>query len=86
MNKKTVMLLISVSAATFGVLLIYQVIRMIDVISNPVNFSIAPIFYVVLLIFALFIHAFLYVHFMDMQQKRHEVTDIEEWWKKWDQV
>lgn len=84
MNKKIIMVLITSSASVFGIGFLYFMFQVLAFLKNPLAFSWVPIFCLLGMVVALFVHLLLYVHFMDMKPKKFKIEDIDEWWKKWD--
>lgn len=74
-------------AVTFTVTLFFFLKHLFTVlafIKSPLDFKFQPIFISIGLLFLLVFHLAGYVFIMDEKAKVKKVTDIDEWWTKWD--
>lgn len=85
-RKKMIIIGLCMSAAVFLVLLIRSVITAVQVFSNPDGFNLMPWLTSVALLILLVCHFAFYVFIMDKKPATTAVTDIDEWWTKWDRV
>lgn len=86
MSKKTILRTILVSGIIFAALFIKCMVDVLGFIRHPLSFNFTTLFGLVGVSIALFVHAFLYVHFMDYEKSKFTIEDDENWWEKWDRV
>lgn len=86
MNKKIKLILLGISAAFFIYLLIQKIIVAVGFYHNPMEFSFKPFISMTTYFVILVLHLGFYVLIFDSKERKFEVTDIEEWWTKWDRV
>ncbi|MCY9708137.1 hypothetical protein M5X00_29370 [Paenibacillus alvei] len=76
----------TLSVLFFVSMAVHNLWKVITALRNPSQFSVAPIFWMVLMLFILLGHIALYVFTLDRHKKIREIYDDEEWWTKWDRV
>lgn len=84
MNRKIVIGIICTTAAVNFLGFLYYLFTLMSYFRDPLAFKFMTLFLLMGMVIGLFVHMLLYVHFMDMKQRKFKIEDEEEWERKWD--
>lgn len=85
-KKKIGIFAIIVSAIVHICLLVLQISKAAAILTNPNDFNLYPLLWIIVLLLLLLGHVGLYVLIMDYKERTQFVFAEDNWWEKWDEA